>query len=460
MRVAYLSPLPPQRSGIADYSAELIPYLAEHVELELFTDRPGESREALAGDWPVAAVGELSRRASSYDLALYHLGNNPDFHGSIHAVLHRHPGVVVLHEFMLHHLIQGLTLARADPAAYVEEMRYCYGVTGRKLAERHVATGMPIDVWRYPLFERVVDRSLALVVHNEFTRRRVEASRPDALIEVVPHHLALGALDEAPEGDEMRSRLGIPADAFLVGSFGFVTPHKRLEVSLRAFARLRREHPGSRFVVAGEVSPYYDVGSLLDGELGEGVVVTGRLELPDLLAAMRACDVAVNLRYPSGGETSGTLMRLLGLGKAVVVSNEGSFAEVPDGCCAKLDIDASEPAVLAAFLKKLAAEPELRRRMGACARRHMERRHTLEGSAAAYAAFLERLAGAGVGPFEAAPPLAPDDERPVYGELVAAVGRAVADLGRPDSDDDLLSELAGMLVELDLDRSARSDGAR
>lgn len=448
MRVAYVSPLPPARSGIADYSAELVPHLAEHVELELFCDRHRAVRETLGSARPVHPVEALDDRADRFDVLLYHLGNNVEFHRSIYRALVRWPGVVVLHEFMLHHLVLGMTLAAGDVDGYVEEMRYCYGTTGERLARRHVDTGLPLDPWRYPLFERVVDRSLALLVHNRFCRRRVLASRPGTAVRVVPHHLSLDELPPAAPR-AVRERFGISPDAFLVASFGLVTPQKRLERSLAAFAELRRRVPSSRYLVAGELSPYYDLERLLSGGLGEGVVVTGRLELAELQAAMQATDVAVNLRYPTGGETSGTLMRLLGLGKAVVVSDHGSFAEVPDGCAAKVPLGSREEAVLGRYLVALAEDPDLRRRLGANARRHMAAHHTLEGSASAYAELLEEVTRRRPEPFRAAPPLVRSDPRPMLGRLIGSLGADLADLGVADGDP-ALDEVARRLEELDL----------
>jgi len=446
MRVAYFSPLPPRRSGIADYSEELLPHLAAHLEVECFVDEPVAGARRI--DLPIHPMERYAERRSDFDLALYHLGNNVDYHGAIYHHLLRYPGVVVLHEYMLHHLVQGLTLVRGETAGYIEEMRYAYGRGGERLARRLVDTGLPVDAWRYPLFERAVDRSLAVLVHNEYSRRRVLRSRPDALIERVPHHLAL---DDLPTESAAvtRSRLGVAEETLLVASFGFITPHKRLEVSLRAFAELRRSQPDAVYLLAGEVSPHYDLDALLAQGLGEGVMVTGRLALPELLAAMATCDVAVNLRYPSGGETSGTLMRLLGMGKAVIVSDHGSFAEVPAGCCARVGLDESELAVLTTYLEALSGDSDLRHRMGDNARRLMLAEHSLDGSAAAYAAFLERVVDERRSPFRAAPPLiaAPDS---VYGKLMATVGSAVADLGIADNDLELLEVLASTVTEMGL----------
>ena len=103
MKVAYYSPLPPERSGIADYSALLLPALAERVGVVVA--RPGRFR-----------------RAPRADLALYHVGNDPQAHGWIVDALRRRPGVVVLHDFVLHHLVSGITLARGDGPAYLDEI--------------------------------------------------------------------------------------------------------------------------------------------------------------------------------------------------------------------------------------------------------------------------------------------------------------------------------------------------
>lgn len=459
LRLAYASPLPPQRTGIADYSAELLPHLARHAQIDLFVD--GDAGDA----WPGAEAFDfhplerLPRLRSDYDLVLYQLGNDARFHGAIWRMLQRVPGVVVLHEYMLHHLVRELTLARGDLEGYVEEHRYCYGADVARLVRGAVEFGPPHDIWSYPLFERAVDHAPGLIVHNQTTRRRVLASRPAARIAVVPHHLALGPLPETGSLDAaaVRRRLGVPEGALMVASFGYLTPAKRLEVALRGFRRLQRQVPEAVYVLVGEVSPYYDLDRLLDPELEGTVLTTGRLPLDELLAAMAAADVVVNLRHPTGGETSGTLIRLLGLGKPVIVSDTGSFREIPAGCCARVPLDPVEEDLLAALLVRLAKDPALRRQMGDNARRHMAEHHTLEGSAAGYAAFLEEVMErtGGEGPSEPVPPLAAWPREDAFTELVSAVAGAAADLGvHPENGGDLLAGVARSLVELDLDRTA------
>ena len=114
MRIAYYSPLPPERSGIADYSALLLPALQERLE--------------------VVVVGRKTRRPRAVDLRLYHVGNNAEAHGWIVDELRQRPGVVVLHDFVLHHLVAGLTLGRGNRSGYLDAMQAEAGLVGRSLA--------------------------------------------------------------------------------------------------------------------------------------------------------------------------------------------------------------------------------------------------------------------------------------------------------------------------------------
>jgi len=167
---------------------------------------------------------------------------------------------------------------------------------------------------------------------------------------------------------------------------------------------------------------------------------------------MRACDVAVNLRHPTAGETSGTVIRLLGLGKPLIVNETGSFAEIPDDAAAKVPLDETEEDLLLAYLRALAADEPLRRRMGENARRHMELHHGLAASARGYADLLRETIAAGAAPFRAVPPLAAYPEDDLLSDLVREASAELVDLGVEEGEDDLLRELAAAIVEVDLDR--------
>ncbi|HMB55140.1 MAG TPA: hypothetical protein VKU40_17610, partial [Thermoanaerobaculia bacterium] len=270
LRLAFAGPLPPAPSGIADYAAELLPHLAARPEIdavELYVP-PGlpAPEAALAEAFEVRPWRELVARGrdGAFDLALYQLGNHPRFHGAVWSALGELPGVVMLHEYVLHHMVREVTLTAGDAAGYVEEMRYAYGAAGRSLARRAVATGVPVDAYAYPLFERAVDRAQGVLVHSRACAERVLASRPEARVAVVPHHLHLGRedvdrvdTDAEPEAAKLaaRRRLGLPADGFLVGTFGYQNRSKRLDSLAAAFAVLHDRHPEARLAVVGGVDP-------------------------------------------------------------------------------------------------------------------------------------------------------------------------------------------------------------
>lgn len=450
MRIAYFSPLPPQRSGIADYSAELLPYLARQAEIELFIDSGYQPIPEIAQAFPVHNYRKFPRLAQKqdYDVCLYQMGNHAGFHEYIYRMLLEHPGIVVLHEYVLQHFIQGITLLREDAQGYVEEMRYCYGRTGAYLAQQMIAVNWSVDPWAYPLFERVVDASLGLIVHNEYTRQRVLESRPLARISKINHHLCLTALP-TDTGDALRGALGLSPEAFVVGSFGFVASPKRLEVSLRAFARFRREFPEATYVLVGEVLPSADIERLIEAtSLGDKVILTGYVDLKKLLQYMAVVDLAINLRFPTGGETSGSAIRLMGLGKPVIMSNTGSFAEYPDDCCIKIDVDEQEEEMLLAMMRALAANEDLRRQIGANARHYMQTQHTMEGAAQGYIDFIRDILALLPQPFAAAPPLVKPAEDDVLAGLVADVAAEMVDMGIGEADEGILRAVAQAIAEL------------
>ncbi len=463
MRIAWVSPLPPEPSGISDYCAELLPHLARNSEVErldLFVEegrRPDPVSIGGAG-LAVDSLRNLPARADQYDAIVYHLGNNGDHHAEIYRTLCAVPGVVVLHEYMLHHLIRAVTLARGNPAAYVEEMRYAYGRSGQSMAKRFLASGLPFDTWSYPLFERTVDASRAILVHNEHARERILRSRPAARVGVVPllfdptsfpaAAFGPGPEDPAAARRAARSELGLAEGAFVVASFGFVTPAKRLPVTLEAFRRLRREVPEAQYLIVGEVSPHYDFASVLDRGLDQGVRLSGRIAFDAFERAMLAADVAINLRFPTGGETSASLIRLLGLGVPTIVSRNGSFAEIPAGCCLPVDLDETEADLLAAYLVRLAQDPDLRRQIGVAARAYVAEHHSPQAAVDGYLSFLAEVIAARPEPYRAVPPLAPWPEAEIGIELAAEVGGALADLGIDERDDESLRSIADVLSDL------------
>ena len=365
VKVAYYSPLPPSRSGIADYSTLLLPALRERVEV---------------------VVAERGKRAPSADVALYHVGNDPDAHGWIVDALQERPGVVVLHEYVLHHLIAGITIGRGNGRAYLEAMERELGVAGRLLGLGVLDNLLPL-LWetqpeRFPLSGVVLDRAHGLVVHSSYVAERARRAGYDGRIWQIPHPV-WPAVRVPPATD-------VGGDP-LIGCFGFLNMNKRIPQLLEAFAALRREQPGARLLLVGAAGERFDVERRLERlGLTEGVERLDYVPEERMWSLMEACDVLVNLRYPTMGETSGSVIRALSLGKPLIVSDVGWFSELPDDAVLKVPVDEYEVPTLAAALGLAASHGAT---MGAAARAYVEREHGLDVVADAYAAALETEAG-------------------------------------------------------------------
>jgi glycosyltransferase involved in cell wall biosynthesis len=367
MRVAYYSPLPPSRSGIADYSALLLPALRERIDV---------------------VVAEQGRRAPHADVALYHIGNDPDAHGWILDALHHRPGVVVLHEYVLHHLIAGTTIGRGNGRGYLDAMERELGVAGRLLGLGVLDNLLPL-LWetqpeRFPLSGVVLDRATGLIVHSRYVGGRARAAGYEGPLWHVPHPAwPMAAVEAAPE----------PNGEPLIGCFGFLNMNKRIPQLLEAFASLRRERPRARLLLVGAAGERFDVARRLERlGLTDGVERIDYVPEERMWSLMAACDVLVNLRYPTMGETSGSAIRALSLGKPLVVSDVGWFSELPDDAVLKVPVDEYEVPTLEAALAVAADHGGA---LGAAARAYAEREHALPRVADAYVRALETAAGGG-----------------------------------------------------------------
>ena len=370
IKVAFFSPLPPARSGIADYSAALLDELRKLVEVEVFTSLP-------AGFDP-----------AKFDVALYQVGNNA-YHDFCYETALRHPGVVVVHEANLHHLIADITIKRNDWDGYLRAVEEEGDAAALEYAQRVRALEVGPDYEGLPMLRRLLARSKAAIVHSgcvETELRNAGFSGPVAKI-------AHGAWIPDASRSEYRTRLGLDETTPLIGIFGFLKPYKRIAESLRAFRRLVRVQPQARMVLVGEAHPEMQLASLIQTlDLGAHVRLLGFRPIEEFVGYLAACDIILNLRYPTVGENSGTLMRSLGLGKAVIVSDIGSFSELPGSICLKAPVDASEEDHLFEYLNLLVSRPELRRELGAKAREWVETECTWPKVARHYADFLERVA--------------------------------------------------------------------
>ncbi|MDP9169997.1 MAG: methyltransferase domain-containing protein, partial [Acidobacteriota bacterium] len=394
--------MPPSKSGIADYSGALFSQLEKLGAVSVF-------------DGPDKAFNP-----ADFDVALYHLGNNPH-HDFVYDTAMRHPGVVVMHEANLHHLVAHLTIKRGDWDTYVAECEYNGGAAALAFAQRVRTLEVGPDYEGVAMTRRLLERSLGVIVHSDFVAREVRAQGFKGPIATIPHGVSVADTDR----NGTRRLLGLDELTPLIGAFGYLKPYKRIAESLRALRRLVRLDPRVRMILVGEPHPEFPVHQLI-GTLGlrEHVRVLGFAPIEKFVDYMGACDIILNLRYPTVGETSGSLQRALGLGKAVIVSDIGAFAELPDDICLKVpagpDLVAEEEDLIFEYLNTLVARPDLARAMGARAKEWVERECAWSKVAARYLEFLEQVNGSDLPAAAAEPPPEPFFIEDIQPEIIEA----------------------------------------
>lgn len=386
--IDYLSPLPPVHSGIADYSRDLLPHLERRCDIRVLRlgGQPVD-QEIVARFAPEPAVraGEHGR------IPLYHLGNNP-YHGEIYELAMERPGIALLHDLNLHHLLFSRTMANRDLSAYRAELAADHGWIGEAVAS-FVRWERPsrAAIFALPANRSVLRRQRGTLVHSRWAAQHLLEADPDLQVRQVPMGVPLPSIPSAEAVARFRESLGLSRGVPVIGSFGFQTPIKRNDRLMAAMARpeLRDLH----LLLVGEPSPQFDLEAMArEAGVADRVHVKGFVPFEELETAIASCDLCVNLRYPTAGETSASLLRILALGRPAIVSDYAQFSDLPDDIALKIPLGDGEVERLAETLARVARAPEALRKMGERARAHVRRSHSPERAADAIVEAVTELA--------------------------------------------------------------------
>lgn len=425
MRIAWFSPMPPDRSGIAAYSAEILPWLQRTHCIDVFVDRPASRTET---SWLSAHDFIWKHRRDPYDLTVYQMGNDV-CHGYMWAYLFRYPGLLVLHDAQLHQARAAWLMKRYQPRFddYIAEFRSTETAAPPEAAAVIAAgLGQPAFYQYWPLLRLVLERSRLTLVHTEWLRRTL-AERYAARIDAIPMGVA-DPLATAPSKsrDAIRARHGIPADARVIAAYGGITPEKRIESILRAAADLGAKGLQPHVLLVGEEAGHYDVrADAARAGISDRVHITGYVADDELPAYLAAADVCACLRWPTNRETSASWLRCLAAGKATVITDLAQHVDLPE-IAIRIDVLDEERALPEAFTRLL-VDDLYRDELGRAARAYWEAHHQLQHMADAY----ERALGAAASlpdPRVTLPPHITTDGGDVLREIAAETG-AVHALG-------------------------------
>lgn len=397
--------MPPSLSGIAAYSAELVPLLRTRcMQVDVFAEPPGTDTAGVIH----AREFVWMHRRRPYDLTVYQLGN-ARCHDYQWGYLFRYPGLVVLHDAQVHQARAQSLLQRWRPRKddYLAEFRANHPDAPPELARLFEAGLGGLLYAHWPLVRLVLQRARLAAVHSAALAAGLHETY-GVRVDAVPMGVA-DPLDPPPTlpPAAIRARHGLPEDAVVVGAFGGVTPEKRLPELIAAVAALATALPALHVLVVGAAAGHYDVAADAAAHgVADRVHVTGFVPDVELGAYLAASDICACMRWPSNGETSASWWRAMAAGRATIITDLVHQPELPVvdprgwracGPAGEAPIAVAIPILdehrtLVDALDVLARSATTRAEIGTAARRYWEARHTLGAMADAYAALLPNAA--------------------------------------------------------------------
>jgi glycosyltransferase involved in cell wall biosynthesis len=327
-------------------------------------------------------LGGVSINGGPADIDLYQLGNNR-LHEQIYRQSLRKPGVTVLHDGVMHHFMLG-SLSRDE---YIAEFIYNYGEWRRDLAEElwngRARSAFDPRYFQFPMLRRIVETAPAVIVHNPGAATM--AREHGALnVHVIPHFCEPENAIDAMEASRFRDSIAIEPGTTLFGVFGYLREPKRVLPSIAAFRRLNAVRPATALLLAGE-SVSGDLDRLLETEaVHPAIRRLGHLSERGFRTAAAAVDCCINLRYPAAGETSGIAIRLMGMGKPVIVTDNAENAEFPMSAVLRVPSGVAEARELFEHMILVTEFPRIGREIGNVAKQHISAHHSLETVARRY----------------------------------------------------------------------------
>jgi glycosyltransferase involved in cell wall biosynthesis len=413
MRLAVFSPLPPVKSGIADYTVELLTELGSRHPVEVFV----ASHDELAR-WPAGHAAFTVRTAhdfvwaaarTPFDVVVYQMGN-AWCHDYIWPYLFAYPGVVVLHDGHLHHARAWSLLRRRRQADYRAELAFNHPGLPPDAAEVGLSGFAGPVYYHWPMLRAVVESARMTIVHNPRLAAELAGTYAPARVEAVPMGVA-EPLATHEQTTAARRRCGAGPDTVLVTAFGAITAEKRIEPLLHACAVARRYSPDLRLALVGQAMPHFDAAGLARQlGVGDALAMPGYVGEDELPAFLAASDIVASLRWPSARETSASWLRALAAGRATIVTELAQQVDVPTLDPRSWTVAHAEPALrapapvavgidildeqhsLTLALKRLVTDQELRQRLGEAARAHWHSRHAVGRMADQYESLLAAAA--------------------------------------------------------------------
>ncbi len=380
MKINWVSPLPPAKTDIANYTVRLIPALKKQFEVTLLTDQNQHDKSLddsakIQHFHPEKLNWQTLNRSA---VTLYNFGNNGAFHKQIYQLSQMHSGIVILHDYNLHHFFE--SYFRQQPEGdylYLKHLKYYYGEEGESMGRQLIRQEITIDeiAQKIPFSRLALENASGIITHNEaIVEYLAERTHAPVLYTPLPYLSQVTELKEptqaASQGADKVLRLII---------FGYIGgPNRRLESVIQAIGTHPLKHQ-IQLDICGKIDYDFDVKQVAKQyELNQQVKYHGFVSFDKLDHLLNAADIAVSLRYPTNGEASGSLLRIWANQTAAMVTCAGWFANQPEDCVLFVDPDDEVASIHRHFNHFFESDQNPYTEIAEKGRQHLQKTHTTE----------------------------------------------------------------------------------
>jgi glycosyltransferase involved in cell wall biosynthesis len=391
-KLAYFSPIPPAQSGIADYSAELLPELAAHYDIDIIVDQTCTSDHWISANFPIRDLSWFDSHAKRFDRILYNFGNSM-FHEYMLDAMEKFPGVVVLHDFYHSGLISHLDLTGVRRGIWDVALFRAHGYSA--LNKKLQTNDLNQIIWEYPCNHLVCDLAHGIIVHSAYSKELAQRWYGENAADAWRLIQHLRVRPQKINRQHARTSLGLQENDFLICSFGILGPTKLNHILLQAWldSELASDAKCHLVFVGKNDGGVYgaDLLKTIENSLAaDRIKITGFADVEKFRTYLQAADLAVQLRGLSRGETSGTVLDCLAYGLPTIINKNGSMAELPDEPLIKLE---EQPNVsqLSTYMEQLRIDPARRLELSVKARAYIASNHSPNQIAQDYRQAIEHF---------------------------------------------------------------------
>jgi glycosyltransferase involved in cell wall biosynthesis len=401
-QLAFFSPFKPIKSGISDYSYDLLPSLSQQFNVYSYHDEDYLPDLMVADNLSPHSQFERNLVKHQYEAIIYQIGNS-SYHAYMYSQLMKYCGISVLHDYYLGGLISYIDTHQPQLGIKLfNELEHSYGndkaIEIRNLIQQdRLSIDSTLPESGIYMNRRIFTRSLGVVLHSKWAYDVAvkNHSHDNNHIACIPH-LVPAHIPQKNSVEDIRTEFNIPIDSLVVSTFGFINSTKRPLSILQAFKQYLSSNRSAILIFVGGTEY---LGSLnLESEIQKlglkgNVKITGHVNMPDFYKYIEVSDICLNLRFPFKGESSGSLLRILSVGKPTVVTDIGSFADFPDDVVLKIPQpnQSNEVEEIYKALTLLTENTEYRNSLSAGSSAYIAREHSPQRCADLYADFVKQV---------------------------------------------------------------------